>query len=75
MSRRPDPARIDKARRAATVRRLEMGGMSAERAESWMARWETMADAEERPRDSAYWDAAWAWIAAQASRVPARGRT
>ena len=38
MSRRADPARIDEARRAATVRRLEMSGMSTDRAESFRRR-------------------------------------
>jgi hypothetical protein len=61
MSRRPDPARIHEARRAATARRLEMSGMSAERAESLVARWEALATAEGRPRDRAYWEAFDAW--------------
>jgi hypothetical protein len=64
MSRRADPERIHAARRAANVRRLEGEGMSAERAEAWIARWEAEAAAEGRQRDAAYWQAGWAWIEA-----------
>jgi hypothetical protein len=61
MARRPDPTRIDETRRAATVRRLEMSGMSTDRAESWVARWEALAATEGRPRDADYWKAFEAW--------------
>jgi hypothetical protein len=70
ISRRPDPARIHEARRAATIRRLEMSGMSAEGAESWVARGETMADTERRPPNSAYWMEAWDWITVQQHGPP-----
>ena len=42
-----------------------MSGLSAETAESLVARWEATADAEGRQRDAAYWNAAWEWIGAQ----------
>jgi hypothetical protein len=63
MSRRSTPERIDAARRAATLRRLETSaGMSAERAGEWVARWEAQAATEGRPRDGANWDAGYRWI-------------
>jgi hypothetical protein len=65
MSRRSVPARIHAAQRAATVRRLELGGMGTERAEALVARWEAVAPADGPQRGGAYWDAAWAWIEAQ----------
>jgi hypothetical protein len=41
-----------------------MGGMSAERAADWIARWAAQAASEGRPRDGAYWDAGYRWIEA-----------
>jgi hypothetical protein len=65
MSRRSTPERIDEARQAATLARLQGEGMSAERAADWVARWEAQAATEGRRRDGAYWDAGYCWIMAQ----------
>jgi hypothetical protein len=65
MSRRSTPERLDAARRAATVRRLELEGELPEQAEALVAAWEAVSDAEAIQRDGAYWDAGWAWIDAQ----------
>jgi hypothetical protein len=66
LARSADPQRLHEARRAGTVRRLEMyGEMSAERAEAWIARWEAEPASRGLERDSGYWDAGWEWIAAQ----------
>jgi hypothetical protein len=65
MSQRSTPERIDAARRVATRNRLIGQGMSAERAEHWIARWEAQAAQDGRQRDGAYWDAAYRWIAMQ----------
>lgn len=65
MARRADPERIHAAQRAATVRRLELGGMSHERAEALVGRWEAVAPADGPQRGGAYWDAAWEWIEAR----------
>jgi hypothetical protein len=62
MPRRSTPERLDAARRAATLARLIGDGELPDRAEGWIARWESTADAEGRRRDGAYWDAAYRWI-------------
>jgi hypothetical protein len=69
MASRPDSERIHAARRAANVRRLEGEGMSAARAEAWIARWEDVAAAEGRLHDQAYWQAARDWIAERSRPV------
>ena len=73
MSRRADPDRLHQARRAGTLRRLEVTGISVELAERWVAAWEREAEIRDLPRDGAYWDAGWTWIAEQRSarKVPA----
>jgi hypothetical protein len=58
MSRRSTPERLDAARRAAALARLIGDGELPDRAEDWIARWESIADAEGRRRDGTYWDAA-----------------
>jgi hypothetical protein len=65
MARRPDPDHIHAAHRAGTLRRLESTGMSAERADAWIARWEAVAPGDGPQSGSAYWQAAWQWIEAQ----------
>jgi hypothetical protein len=67
MSRRSTPERLDAARRAATLARLIADGELPDRAEGWIARWESTADAEGRRRDGGYWDAGYLWIVIQRS--------
>jgi hypothetical protein len=76
MSRRSTPERIDEARRAATRNRLIGDGEVPERAEVWIARWEAIADTDGRPRDGAYWDDGYRWIAEQRRSIdPPREET
>ena len=73
MSRRPDPARIDSARREATRRRLLGTGMLPERADALMAAWEAEAERRGLSDGGRYADEiGWDWIAAQRPR-PSRG--
>ena len=65
MSRRSTLERIDAARRASTRTRLIGEGVTRERADDWIARSEAEASRIGPQRDGAYWDAGWAWIAAQ----------
>ena len=65
MSRRPDPKRIDDARRAALHARLGSSGMTDELADEWIARWESRAIDEGRQRDAQFWRIGWEWITAQ----------
>ena len=65
MSRRPDPLRIAAARRAAAIARLVSSGESADRAATWVARWEAAMD---RPRERADWESFEAWLANERSR-------
>jgi len=53
MSRRSDPARIDKAREAATRNRLIGTGLTEATADSWIAAWEAQAAQDGLPRDGA----------------------
>ena len=69
MSRRPDPARIDAARREATRRRLLSTGLLPERVDAVMAAWE--AEAERRGLDDGrlYADeVGWEWMAVRRLR-------
>ena len=69
MSRRPDPARIDAARREATRRRLLSTGMLPERADALMAAWEAEAERRGLADGGRYADEnGWDWIAAQRPR-------
>jgi hypothetical protein len=65
MSRRPDPQRIDDARRAALHSRLTGEGMSDDRADEGIARWQAQAARDGVERGSGYWSAGWAWISIQ----------
>ena len=68
MARKPDPARIDAARRAGIQGRLMAGGMSRELAETWCAAWEREAVIQGRDRaHDDYWDAGGAWIERECS--------
>lgn len=59
MSRRSTPERLSDARRAATLERLVSAGMLRDRAEGALAAWEVRTAQDGRPRDAAYWEAAW----------------
>jgi hypothetical protein len=72
MSHRSTPERLDAARRSATLNRLIGDGELPDQAAAWMARWEDLADGAGRPRDGAYWEVGWDWIAAQRERPPSR---
>jgi hypothetical protein len=65
MSRRSTPERIDAARRAAVLSRLTGHGMSVERAQDWIARWEAQAARDGVERGSGFWDAGVSWIEAR----------
>jgi hypothetical protein len=65
MPRRSTPERIDEAWHAATRNRLIGEGMTPERADAWIGAWQAQAARDGLERGSAYWDAGWAWIAAQ----------
>ncbi|MDQ1555654.1 MAG: hypothetical protein QOI02_656 [Actinomycetota bacterium] len=73
MARRPDPERIYQARRAADVSRLEGDGELPDR-QGVGRPLGAHAGAEGKPRDLAYWNGAWDWIAAQRGK-PAAVRT
>jgi hypothetical protein len=68
MSRRSTPERIDASQRAGTRRRLTLDGLSETTADAWIAAWEGQAARDGQERGSAYWDAAWEWIAAERRR-------
>jgi hypothetical protein len=59
MPRRPDPTRIQTARRAAAIARLISAGELPDRAAAWVARWEATIDG---PSDRADWEALDAWL-------------
>lgn len=63
MSRRSTPERIDAARGVATRQRLIGTGVAPETADAWIAAWHRKAAEDGLERGSAYWDAAWTWIA------------
>ena len=68
MSRRSTPERLDAAWRAGVRNRLIGDGATEATADAWIAAWETQAAQDGLERGSAYWDAAWDWIAAQRER-------
>ena len=61
--RRSTPERLYQAHRSATLARLISAGELPDRAEAKVAAWEAMTADDGRPRDGAYWDDAWRWIA------------
>jgi hypothetical protein len=71
MSRRSTPERLSNARRAATLARLISSGELPDRAEAKIVAWEAMTSGDGRPRDGAYWEAAWAWIQIQRGNAKA----
>jgi hypothetical protein len=68
MSRRPDPARIDEARRAGNRNRLMGEGVTEETADAWIAAWEAEAARRGLKRGQEFWQAGWGWIAAERRR-------
>ena len=69
MSRRPDPALIDAARREATRRRLLSTGILPERVDALMAAWEAEAERRGLSEGTRYADeTSWDWIADQRPR-------
>jgi hypothetical protein len=66
VARRPDPERIDLARRLAARGRLTGEGMSEDRAEAWLSAWEAFAEADGQERlSSSFWERGIAWIAGE----------
>jgi hypothetical protein len=65
MSRRPDPARIETARRSATVARLVSGGRSAAMAAALVAEWEAARAAAGAAPGRADWEEFDRWLAAR----------
>jgi hypothetical protein len=66
MSRRPDPARIETARRAATIARLISGGRSASAAAALVADWEAGVRVERgRSPDRSDWEGFDRWLVAR----------
>jgi hypothetical protein len=65
MARRSTPERLDAAWHAGVRNRLIGEGMTAATADGWIAAWETRRRRTGSSADKAYWDAGWAWIAAQ----------
>jgi hypothetical protein len=73
MSRRPDPVRINEARRAATRSRLLGEGELPDRVDRLIAAWQAEAARRDLRPDSTYWEAARKWIADQQSRTTRGG--
>ena len=72
MPRKPDPERIDLARRFAARSRLTGEGLSEERADAWLAAWEESSEAATIERyASSFWEAGIAWIARERTTRPA----
>lgn len=65
MARRPDPARIETARRAATIARLISGGRSASAAAALVAEWETWLAGDGRAPARADWEGFDRWLKAR----------
>ena len=66
MARRPDPTRINAARREATRQRLTSTGMLPDRVDALMAAWEAEADLRGLPEGRRYADEiGWEWMVAQ----------
>lgn len=70
MPRRSTPSRLSDARRAATIARLTGEGALPTRAEAKVAAWEARTASDGRPRDGAYWDAAYRCIVEQGDSLP-----
>ena len=69
MARRPDPTRIDAARREATRQRLLSTGMLPGRVDALMTAWEVEADRRGLAEGQRYADeVAWEWMVAQRAR-------
>jgi len=69
MARRPDPTRIDAARREATRQRLLSTGMLPDRVDALMAAWEVEAGRRGLPEGRRYADEiAWEWMVTQQAR-------
>jgi len=68
MSRRPDPARIEAARRAATIARLISGGRSAAAAAALVAEWEAGLAGGARSPTRADWEGFDDWLASRMRR-------
>lgn len=68
MARRPDPARIETARRAATIARLISGGRSATSAAALVSEWEAGLMAAGRAPARADWEGFDRWVGARAGR-------
>lgn len=66
MSRRSDPARIETARRAATIARLISDGELPDRAAAWVARWELTVTGRPGRTD---WESFDQWIALERLRA------
>lgn len=66
MARRPDPTRINAARREATRQRLTSTGMLPDRVDALMAAWEAEAGRRGLPAGQRYADElGWEWMVAQ----------
>lgn len=65
MSRRSTPARLEQARRSATLARLVSAGMLPDRAAAALAAWEARAAQDGQTIDADDWDAAFREIAGQ----------
>jgi len=72
MARRSHPERIFEAQRQGVRARLiGTNRMQPETADRWLDAWVLEAAALDLPRDGAYWDAGYDWIAAErAARLP-----
>ena len=60
-----DPEHVDRELWAATRNRLIGEGVTEQDADAWIAAWEADADRNGLERGVAYWQSAWAWIAAR----------
>lgn len=65
MPRRPQPERIDEARRAALASRLTAAGVAPDHVKAWLAAWAAFAEQAGIDRDRDYWTRAWTWINAE----------
>jgi hypothetical protein len=63
MTRRADPARIEAARRAATIARLVSGGRSSASAAALVAEWESAQARTGRPPGRSDWEGFDRWLA------------
>ena len=65
MTRRADPARIEAARRAATIARLVSGGRSVASAAALVAEWELVHARTGRAPDRSDWETFDRWLASR----------